>query len=145
MKKKRPTLRNAIIGLCAVIIPCNSDITIRVDPHPSLASLASDPFLKDAGITLDIGHSKKQNKNPIAESAIHELGAECLTLQPEGGLISDITLAKATSNLNSRIRWSGLSYWEIWTQRDQLTGEQLPIEDRQLILQQHLRQPLSHG
>ncbi len=143
--EQRPTLRNAIIKLCATVVPPDSVLAIRVDPHPSLASLASDPFLQDHGIHLEVGCAKNSNKNPVAESTIRELGGECLTLQPEGGPISELTLAIATSNMNSRIRWCGLSAREIWTQRDQLTGEQLPIEDRQLIVQQHLRRSLSHG
>ena len=50
--------------------------------------------------------------------------------------MSNITPALATANMNSRIRSDGLglSAREVWTQRDQLTGEQLPIVDRQLIL-----------
>ena len=46
-------------------------------------------------------------------------------------------LALAMANTNFRIRRDGLSAWEVWTQRDQLTDEQLPIVDRQLIISQN--------
>ena len=58
--------------------------------------------------------------------------------------MSDITLALATANTNSRIRRDGLSAREVWTQRDQLTSQQLPIVDRQLILNQNYSCRQSH-
>ena len=58
--------------------------------------------------------------------------------------MSDVTLALATANTNSRIRRDDLSAREVWTQRDQLTGEQLPIVDRQLILSQHYSRLQNH-
>ena len=51
--------------------------------------------------------------------------------------MSDVTLALAMANTNSCIGCDGLSVREVWTQRDQLTGEQLPIVDRQLILSEN--------
>ena len=59
--------------------------------------------------------------------------------------MSDDTLALATANANSRIRRDGLSAREVWTQRDQLTGEQLPIVDRQLILSQNYSCQQNHA
>ena len=93
---------------------------------------------------MEIGSVKNPNKNPVAERAIEELGLELLNLSREGGPVSDVTLALATANTNSRIRRDGLSVREVWTQRDQLTGEQLPIVDRQLILSQHYSHQQNH-
>ena len=59
--------------------------------------------------------------------------------------MSDVTLALATANTNSRIRRDGLSAREVWTQRDQLTGEQLPIVDRHLILSQNYSRQQNHA
>ena len=112
-------------------------MTVRVDPAPGFCALATDPILLSHVIILEIGRVKNPNKNPVAERAIEELGLELLNLSPEGGPVSDVTLALATANTNSRIRRDGLSAQEVWTQRDQLTGEQLPIVDRQLILSQN--------
>ena len=51
--------------------------------------------------------------------------------------MSAVTLALATANTNSRILRDGLSVREVWTQCDQLTGEQLLIVDRQLIISEN--------
>ena len=69
---------------------------------------------------------------------------ELLHLSPEGGPTCTVSLALATANMNSRIRRDGLSAHGVWTQRDQLTGEQLPIVDRQLILSQNFFRKLNH-
>ena len=85
------------------------------------------------------------NKNPIAEHAIQEFGLECLKLSPEGGLLTGVTLALATSHMNARIRSNGISASEMWTQRDQISGEQLAIDDRQIIVKQHFERVQNHG
>ena len=46
--------------------------------------------------------------------------------------------------MNSRIRRDGLSAREIWTQRDQVTGQQLPLFDRELILNQNISRKKNH-
>ena len=61
----------------------------------------------------------------MAERCVEELQIEILKLNPSGGPVSNQTLALATANLNLRVRRDGLSAYEIWTQRDQFTGEQL--------------------
>ena len=91
-----------------------------------------------------MGRPKNLNKNPVAESAIKELGLECLHLPPEGGPLSKVQLALATASLNARLRRDGLSAREMWTQRDQFTGQQLPIQDRHVIRQQQLTRSQSH-
>ena len=102
-------------------------------------------ILLSHGITLEIGRVKNPNKNPVAERAIEELGLELLNLSPEGGPVSDVTLALATATTNSRIRRDGLLVQEVWTQRDQLTGEPLPIVDRELILSQNYSRQQNHA
>ena len=59
--------------------------------------------------------------------------------------MSPLTLSLATATLNTRIRSHGLSAKEIWTQRDQITGEQLPLDDQQLILSQHATRLANHS
>ena len=117
--ERHEDLRNAIIVLCSQLRSLHDGgATVRVDPAPGFCSLASDPILLSHGITLEIGRVKNPNKNPVAERAIEELGLELLNLSPEGGPVSDVTLALATANTNSRIRRDGLSAREVWTQRD---------------------------
>ena len=84
---------------------------------------------------------KNPNKNPVAERAVQELEDELLRQEPSGGSVSSLSLAIATARLNSRIRYSGLSARELWTQRSQFTHEQLPVSDRSnLLKQQKLRE-----
>ena len=143
--EKHEDLRNALIVLCSQLRSLHDGgATVCVDPAPGFCALATDPILLSHGITLEIGRVKNPNKNPVAELAIEELGLELLNLSPEGGPVSDITLALATANTNSRIRRDGLSAREVWTQLDQLTGEQLPIVDRQLILSQNFSRQQNH-
>ena len=53
-------------------------------------------------------------------------------------------LSIATAHLNSRIRNQGLSSRELWTQRDQFTLKQLPIDDRRVIQTQHENRLSNH-
>ena len=53
-------------------------------------------------------------------------------------------LVIAVARLNSCIRYSGLSARKLWTQRSQLTHEQLPISDRDNLLCQHTLRTLNH-
>ena len=139
-------LRNALLSLCAEVRSLgDKPIVVRVDPAPGFCSLSNDSILLQHGIQLDIGSIKNINKNPVAERAIEELGLELLHLSPNGGPFSKVSLSIATANLNSRIRKCGLSSREIWTQRDQVTREQLPINDRQLILNQHFTRSMNHA
>lgn len=143
--ERHETLRDAIVMLCAGVKPHGSGgATIRVDPGPGLVALKDDSCFKAHGIVLDIGRAKNPNKNPVAEKAIQELGRECLNLSPEGGPLRPVTLALVTANLNARIRNNGLSAREVWTQRDQVTGQQLPVEDAQIISKQHFDRVYNH-
>ena len=143
--EKHEDLRNALIVLCSQLRSLHDGgATVRVDPAPGFCALATDPILHSHGITLKIGRVKNPNKNPVAGRSIEELGLELLNLSPEGGPVSVVTLALATANTNSRIRRDGLSAREVWTQRDQLTGEQLPIVDRQLIISQNFSRQQNH-
>ena len=78
------------------------------------------------------------------EWCITELGTECLHITSNGGPLSRLTLALVTANMKSRIRKVGLSAREVWTQRYQITGVQLPVEDRGLITQQHREHLANH-
>ena len=120
-------MRNALLILSAEMKGSHSEI--RVDPAPGLACLRGDAVLKKKGVTVIPGDEKNRNKNPVAERAVQEIEAEILRIQPEKGPVSKVTLALATANTNSRVRRDGLSARELWTQRDQVTGSQLPFND----------------
>ena len=111
---------------------------IRLSKHQHVCQV------RQCGIALEVGQPKNLNKNPVAESAIKELGLECLHLSPEGGPLSKVQVALATASLNARLRRDGLSARDMWTQRDQFTGQQLAIQDRHIIRQQQLTRSQSH-
>ena len=123
-------------------------ITIRVDPHQSHRSLflqiESDKGLATQNIRLEIGREANINHNPIAEKAIKELIKEILNLIPEGGKINSTDLSQAIAMLNSRLRAPGVSAYEIFTQRDQTTGNQLSLDDLKLIRDQQRRRITNH-
>ena len=123
-------------------------IIVRLDPasaHQSLyKSLKSNNLLAQNNIDLDIGRILNKNKNPVAEKAIRELIRELLILNPTGGAVTSTLLSQATANLNCHYRKSCLSAQEMWTQRDQTTGEQLPIEDRKMIIIQYEERTINH-
>ena len=119
--ERQEDLREGLIVLFSSLGLIDVNAQVRVDPAPGFVALANDSVLSRHGIPLVIGHAKNKNKNPIAERAIQELGSEILKQSPEGGPISKITLAQVTARLNSRIRHSGLSAFEVWTQRDRFT------------------------
>lgn len=143
------SISDVIIKQCNLLRPSNtSPITIRLDPHPShqslFHSLKSQSSLAQNNINIELGRTLNKNKNPIIDKGIKELIREMLILKPEGGPISPVGLSQAVANLNSRYRRSGMSAQEMWTQRDQVTGEQLPMSDRKLIIQQNQARLRSH-
>ena len=128
-------LAEALLVLCAEATPYkNTSSVVRVDCAPGFVSLKDSPLLAQNGIQLELGSAKNLNKKSVAEHAIEEVGIEILKSSPAGGPVSPVLLAQATARVNSRIRSNGLSSKEMWTQRDQLTGDQLPIRDRDIIL-----------
>lgn len=137
-----------LVMLAKLIRP--GDVTsmiIRADPHPSHRSLFSSnsSLLSKHNIQLEIGREHNVNHNPVAEKCVREMTKELLILQPTGGPVSSSVLSKATANLNSRLRASGVSSHEIFTQRDQNTGMQLSLDDVKLIDDQHRRRLNHHA
>ena len=114
-----------------------TNTVIRVDNAPGLHALRNSPILQQHHITLDYGRVKNPNKNPVAEKAIAELHKEIVRQLPDGGPLSPISLANVVSQLNSRLRISGLSAWEIFHQRDQFSGKSIHMPD-ELICQQKM-------
>ena len=89
----------------------------RVDPAPGLMSMNNNDSLKHLNVTIEVGRvkNKNKNKNPVAEKAARELEDQ-LTRQEAGGRqVSEIGLALATTRLNSRLWFFGLSSRELWT------------------------------
>ena len=128
----RDSLTRVIIGLHPLDGP---RAIVRVDPAPGFASISSNDSLKHLNVTIEVGRVK--NKNPVAEKAVREVEAELIRQEPGGRPVSDVGLAIAIARLNSRLRFSGLSSRELWTQRNQFTHEQLALSDSQFMLAKH--------
>ena len=71
--------------------------------------------------------------------AVQELETELLRQELLGGVVSPLTLAIATSALNSRIPSRGVFSREMWTQREQFSNQQLPLADHLIALQHEHR------
>ena len=136
--ERHESLRSALIRLCIELRPLDGPpAIIRTDPASGFKTLIDDKLLQHHRISIEIGRIKNTNKNPVAERAVQELEAELLRLNPLGGTVSPLDLSIATATLNARIRSRGLSSREMWFQRDQFSNMQLPLDDRDLIIQQN--------
>ena len=140
------SLNEAILRACSRLRPSEASLAvIRVDPHPSHQSLFNGcGELLRYNIRLDMGRVKNVNKNPVIDKAIKELIREIQIKSPQGGPLSSTTLELAVAALNSRIRGSGLSAHELWTQRDQVSHVQLPICDKDIIDRQNKTRQDNH-
>ena len=139
------SLRDALVSLCIELRPVGGPpAVIRTDPAPGFVTLQDDSVLRKYNITLEIGRVKNPNKNPVADKGIQELEHELQRLEPSGGPITRLTLSIAVSHLNTRIRGRGLSAREMMFQRDQFNNRQIPVHDRELILQQHHQRTANH-
>ena len=85
--------------------------------------------LQTLGITIELGD--KLNKNAIAsvDRAQQELELELKKLSPECDKVSPALLARAVQNVNMMIRNQGLSAYEVHYSREQLTGDNLNLND----------------
>ena len=144
-----PTISQSLVQMCNLLRPSPaSKILIRLDPAPAHQSifinLQNDASLLKENINVVLGRTLNKNKNPVVDKAIRELHRELLIINPTGGPVSQSQLSEAIASLNCRYRNAGMSAHELWTQRDHVTGDQLPINDRDLILNQHYSRIKNH-
>ena len=140
-------LRTALIQLCIELRPLDGPTAVvRTDPAPGFIALVNDDLLQHHRICIELGRTKNQNKNPVAEKAVQEVEQELLRQDSavSTGLLTPLRLSIAIARLNSRVRGRGLSAREMWTQRDQFTNEQLPVIDRNIILDQYEQRMQNH-
>ena len=142
--EKAITLKEGLIILCSELVPqAGPKATIKVDPASACRSLVGNTELLKHGISLELGHPKYKNKNPVGERGIRELHSE-LNRILEGTVITEKSLSAAVATLNSRLRREGLSAWEMWTHRCQFSGVQLPVDDLFLIRSQEEKKKAAH-
>ena len=139
------TLKDAIISSVCMFRPSPAtSAVIRVDAATSFQSLTKHPDLSKHNILLEVGRIKNKNKNPVIDKAIKELCRELKIINPQGGPISATTLDLAVATLNSRLRTSGMSSHEMWTKRDQVSGNQIEVLDKDIIRSQHRQREQNH-
>ena len=73
-----------------------------------------------------------------------ELEEELLRQEPVRGPVTELSFTLATARLNSRLRSQGLSSRELWTQRNQFSNEQIPINNLQHILAKQEARQANH-
>jgi hypothetical protein len=135
-------------GVSTLILPLHPidgpPTTLRSDPAPGFQTLHNSQPLRDKGITFEIGRRKNPNKNPIADKAIQELEDEILRIQPTESKLSSSQLSHALSRLNSRIRFHGLSSYELMFRRNQFSADQLDNNEEAIIASQHQARTNNH-
>ena len=111
-----------------------SVITVRVDNAPGFVSLkkSADKDLAKLDIQIELSDPANKNGLAIADKAIQELEKELVRLSPEGKAVSVTELAQSTLALNSRIRNRDLSSHEILFSREQHSGENIILDDKNL-------------
>jgi hypothetical protein len=121
-------------GLIQVTTPIRRGelLLIRTDRAPALEALAKSPphEMKSVNIQLVLpdAHFNK-NSNAKVDKIIQELQLEIRKICPEQRVLSVSELARATCNLNNRIRKSGLTASEIQFSRDFSDGSNIPLRD----------------
>lgn len=83
-------------------------------------------------------------KNPDADRAVQEVREHILRIYPTARTVSSLLLSLAVASVNSLVRRGSFSAREMITQRDQFTSRQLPISDREFILQKHQTRNANH-
>lgn len=136
-------------GLIKIISPIqlSPTVSVRVDSAPALKSLASqeNSLLSQAGIHLDVGEPLNKNSNCYIDKAIQELELEISKTVQACDKITNADLAKATFNINSKIRHSGLTSREIMFRREDSTKAPVKVSDSQIRSHNLTRQMHQHA
>ena len=140
------SLRDGLmIAMSRFRAPSGAEVKVRADGGKGFEGLQNDPALTRLHIKLEIGEAKNINHNPISERANSDFHTELCKLKPAGGKINETELSLILANMNSRIREGGYSSTEIWTQRDMVTGDQLNINDPDLIRKKYEKRLSKHN
>ena len=120
-------------------------VQVRVDNQSGMVALVNDKVLKKLNIEIIPGDPKNVNKNPVAERAVREIEDEILKIQSSDREITQSILAQSTMAVNNKIRYTGFTANELFTNTNSLTGEKLQINDKKLSDLQFQHRQKSHG
>ena len=86
-----------------------------------------------------MGRTLNKNKNPIAENTNQELQKEILRHTNTPGPITKLQLMLVLRNINSRIRYNGVSAKEVLFRRTWDSNTPIPVQDEELIEKQRIQ------
>ena len=123
--------KDLIEGIIKTIFPIKSALSVvRVDQAPGFRKLMKDKVnISELGLELIPGEAKNKNALAIVDKKISELEKEMKKIAPSHNVITVKILAMATNTVNEKIRNQGMSAKEILFSRDQITSENLHIQD----------------
>ena len=105
---------------------------VRSDGAPAFQSLVVNrqdyPVLARLNLHFELGQSHHINKNPYAEMTIKE-GHLAINKSAPNSIMDVIQLAEVARALNSKIRSSGYTSWEMLTRRSAVDGDNLSKTD----------------
>ena len=135
--EKAEDLRSGIISLTTPVRH-PGPIMVTTDAASGFISLAKgDKQLNDLLITLKLKDQLNKNFNAVVDRACQDIERELRKLAPEGGKLTESTLAKATIAVNAILRRKGtISAYELHTARSQDTGENLLLKDEDIFNKQ---------
>ena len=140
------SLRDGLVRISGMFRPpTGPEIVVRVDAATGFQAIKEDPALLAFHIILEQGEIKNKNSNAVAERAISDFHKELTRLKPSGGRINDVELSLILANMNSRIRQSGYTAYEVWTKRDMHTGKDITINDDDLIAEKFKSRQEQHA
>ena len=132
--EQREDMICAILCTVTPIRHC-ATVQVRVDRAPTLRSLAVNPDeqLQSNGIILEPGEHYNKNSNCSVDKKIQELELEIKRICSKETKITTGVLSQAVTNLNNRIRNQGMSAGQIHFSRDTSRGENLHLNDKNLM------------
>ena len=140
------SLKEGILMLYS-LFECSEEVptTVRADAAPGFRLLTRDRSLLAKNITIELGHEKNVNKNPVAEVSLSELHNILARRYPEQRGIAETELVMSVNELNSKLRDKNLSAKELWARRCQFTGKKVNVDDKELIEGVQKRRERSHA
>ena len=135
--QKATTLQDSLLTMLIDLIP-ESGATVRVDSAPAFQTLSiqckeENSILKKFNIKIELGRTLNKNKNPTAEICNQELQKEILKITGKNGPVTNLQLATAVRNINSRIRYNGLSSKEVMFRRNLLDNQPIHVDDSVIL------------
>ena len=122
---------------------------IRSDGTPGFQALHSlaekdGSILKQLNLSFELGQAHHKNKNPCAESIIKE-GHQAINRMEDSSIITSDTAVLIARHINLKIRFNGLTSYEMFTKRGSDDVQQIEMNDSQIADKKHLKRLHTHN